>query len=174
MIQLHLDSDLARNAHEHLARGMDRLGFFLADVDEGVFTLHAWWPIADNAIEHTPSGHVQLTDAAAVAVIRWARENEASLVEVHSHGQFSPAAFSRFDVAGFTEWVPGVRWRLRGAPYAAAVIAADTVDAWAWVCPTSGPAQVDAVVVGTDIIPTTGATLERLNAQLRVQPVQPK
>jgi len=116
-----------------------------------------------------PDGHAVLTDAAAVEVIRWAHERRASLVEVHSHGRFAPAAFSTIDVAGLIEWVPGVRWRLRGAPYAAAVTAAHTVDAWAWVGATSDPAQVDAIVVGgTEIIRTTGVTLERIHAQLQV------
>lgn len=167
-IRLQVEVDLARAARDHLVRGVDRLGFFLADVDGGTFTLLEWRPISDDALECMPDGHAVLTDDAAIDVIRWAHELDASLVEVHSHGQFAPAAFSHLDVAGLAEWVPGVRWRLRGAPYAAAVTAAETVDAWAWVGARSDPAQVDAVVVGTDIIRTTGATLERIHAQLEL------
>lgn len=168
-IRLHVEGDLARAARDHLVRGVDRLGFFLADVEGGVFTLREWRPIADDALERVPDGHAVLTDDAAVEVIRWAHERDASLVEVHSHDRFTPAAFSHIDVAGLAEWVPGVRWRLHGTPYAAVVTAAGTVDAWAWVGATTDPAQVDAVVVGdTDIIRTTGATLERIHAQLEL------
>jgi hypothetical protein len=164
-IRLHIEADLAHAARDHLVRGVDRLGFFLADIDGGMFTLRQWRPITDDALGYGPGGHAVLTDAAAVDVIRWAHEHDAALVEVHSHGRFTPAAFSHIDVAGLAEWVPGVRWRLRGAPYAAAVTAADTIDAWAWVGATSDPAQVDAVVIGdAAIIRTTGATLERIHA----------
>ena len=167
-IRLHVEVGLADAAREHLAGGTDRIGFFLADTDDGVFTLREWRPIDSDALEYVPDGHTLLNDDAAVEIIRWAHQHDASLVEAHSHGQFAPAAFSPIDVAGLAEWVPAVRWRLRGAPYAAAVTAADTVDAWAWIGATSDPAQVDAVVVGgTDIICTTGATLERIHAQLR-------
>jgi hypothetical protein len=165
-IQLHVAVDLARAACDHLVRSADRIGFFLADVNGGVFTLREWRPIADDALECMPNAHAVLTDDAAGEVIRWAHEGDASLVEVHSHGRFTPAAFSHIDVASLAEWVSGVRWRLRGAPYAAVVTAAGTVDAWAWIGATTEPAQVDAVVIGgTDIICTTGATLERIHAQ---------
>lgn len=168
-IRLYVEVGLADAACEHLADGTDRLGFFLADVDGSVFTLREWRPIDSNALEYALDGHTVLNDDAAVDVIRWAHQHDASLVEVHSHGQFAPAAFSPIDVAGLAEWVPAVRWRLRGAPYAAAVTAADTIDAWAWIGAASDPAQVDAVVVGgTDIIRTTGATLERIHARLRL------
>ena len=167
-IRLHADVGLADAAREHLAGGADRLGFFLADVDGSVFRLREWRPIDIAALEYVSDGHTVLNDGAAVEVIRWAHQCDASLVEVHSHGQFGPAAFSPIDVVGLAEWVPAVRWRLRGAPYAAAVTAADTVDAWAWIGATAEPAQVDAVVVGTDVIRTTGATLERIHAQLRL------
>lgn len=161
-VRLHLDDTLACAAADHLVGGIDRIGFFLAEVDGDVFTLSRWRAIGDDEVDHVPDSHAQLTDAAAADVVRWAHENSSALVEVHSHGRFAPAAFSRIDVAGLAEWVPGVRWRLRGAPYAAVVVAADTVDAWAWIDPTTEPVQVDAIVVGgTRIVRTTRATLER-------------
>lgn len=165
-IRLRLEADLACAASVHLADGVDRLGFFLADVDGSGFTLREWRPVDSTALEYGDDGHTALNDDAAVEVIRWAHQHDASLVEVHSHGCFAPAAFSPMDITGLDEWVPAVRWRLRGAPYAAAVVAADTVDAWAWIGATTEPAQIEAVVVGgTDIIRTTGATLERIHAQ---------
>ncbi len=161
-VRLQLDAALARAAREHLDHGVDRVGFFLADVDGDVFTLREWRAIGEDELENVPGGHAVLSDDTAAGVVRWAHENGAALVEVHSHGRFAPAAFSAIDVSGLAEWVPAVRWRLRGAPYAAVVTAADTVDAWAWIESTTDPVQVDALVVGgTDIVRTTRATLER-------------
>jgi hypothetical protein len=161
-VRLHLDDTLARAARDHLAGGIDRIGFFLADFDGDVFTLATWRAVGDDELERAPGGHAQLADTAAADVLRWAHQNGAALVEVHSHGLFAPAAFSRIDIAGLAEWVPGVRWRLSGAPYAAVVVAADTVDAWAWIDSSTDPVQVDALIVGgTRIVRATRATLER-------------
>jgi hypothetical protein len=161
-IRLHVDRGLADAALEHLRRPGEQVGFFLADTTAGgAFALQAWRPIVED--ELVPSMHAVLSDEASSEVIRWAFTAQKALVEIHTHGAFAPAAFSTIDIAGFGTWVPGVRWRLRGAPYAAAVIAADTVDAWAWLGRTSDrPEQVDAIVIdGTEIVPTTRATMER-------------
>lgn len=158
-IRLHASADLAEIARAHLDRPGERVGFFLADTTPTTFTLSEWRPIADAQL--LPGRHAVLTDEAVTEIIRWAFTAEAALVEVHSHGPFAPARFSPIDTDGFTDWVPGVRWRLRGRPYAAAVIAAGTIDAWAWIDRSGQPQQVDALVIdNTHIVPTTRATLE--------------
>jgi hypothetical protein len=162
-VRLQIGHTAARIAREHLSRSVDRLGFFLADLDGTTFRLRHWRPMPHHAIEPSTGGHAALTDEAASDVLRWAREDGGGLVEVHSHGRLAPAAFSWIDVAGLAEWVPGARWRLGGAPYAAAVTAGETIDAWAWLDGSTEPTQVDAIVIGdTDVVPTTGATLEYL------------
>jgi hypothetical protein len=160
--RLQLGRDLADGALAHLRQRGERVGFFLADVTSTIFTLREWRPVLDD--ELIPSLHAILTDEAAGEIVRWAFSNKKSLVEVHTHGSFVPAAFSSIDIAGFEDWVHGVRWRLRGAPYAAAVIAGDTVDAWAWTGTDSQPEQIDSIVIGgSQIIPTTRASMEYLN-----------
>lgn len=146
----------------HLERPGERVGFFLADVSAtGTFALRQWRPVTDDEI--VPSLHAILADEAASDIVRWAFDAGKSLVEVHTHGRVVPAAFSPIDVDGFDDWVHGVRWRLRGAPYAAIVVAEGTVDAWAWTGTSKRPEQVDAIVIdGTEIIRTTRATIERL------------
>ena len=162
-VTLNLTKDLARQALTHLADA-ETVGFFLADFDRNTFRLHTWRGIGDEQLEVSADGHALLTDEAVRDTIKWAHAARASLVEVHSHGRWRPAAFSGIDVAGFTDWVPGVRWRLRGAPYAAVVVADGTVDGWAWL-DQSPPVQVAAVVIDGDAIETTGATMARLREQ---------
>lgn len=164
-VRIHIDRDLADAALEHLDRPGEQVGFFLAEVtSDTIFTLKKWRPIADD--ELIPSLHAILTDETTSEVIRWAFAAKKSLVEVHTHGPFVPAAFSAIDMDGFGDWVRGLRWRLRGAPYAAAVIAEDTVDAWAWTGSSDLPEQVDAIVIGgSEIVPTTRASMERFDAR---------
>jgi hypothetical protein len=164
-VRIHVDRGLADAALVHLERPGERVGFFLADITSAAtFTLKQWRPIADD--ELVPSLHAILTDETASDVIRWAFAAKKSLVEVHTHGRFVPAAFSPIDMDGLDDWVRGVRWRLRGAPYAAAVIAEDTVDAWAWTGTSDRPEQVDAIVIaGSQIVSTTRASMERFDAR---------
>lgn len=162
-IRIDAERGLVHAALAHLERPGERIGFFLADVTAtGTFVLRQWRPVADDEI--VPSLHAILADGAAADIVRWAFDAGKSLVEVHTHGRLVPAAFSPIDVDGFDDWVHGVRWRLRGAPYAAVVVAEDTIDAWAWTGTSKRPEQVDAIVIdGTDIIRTTRATMERLH-----------
>jgi hypothetical protein len=162
-ISLSLSADLARQALTHLADA-EAVGFFLADFDRNTFRLHTWRGIDAEQLEVSADGHALLSDEATLDAIKWAHAAQASLVEVHSHGRWRPAAFSGIDVAGFTDWVPGVRWRLRGAPYAAVVVADGTVDAWAWL-DDSPPVQITAVFIDGEVIETTGATMARLREQ---------
>jgi hypothetical protein len=161
-ISISVDVALAASANEHLDGGAERIGFYLTDFDGEVFTLREWRAMNDDEVV-LHDGHAALTDEAATAVIQWARDAGKALVEVHSHGRFTPAAFSRIDVAGLADWVPGVRWRLGGAPYAAMVTALGTVDAWAWIGSSPDPVQIDTVTIGKhELVHTTGETMRWL------------
>lgn len=84
----------------------------------------------------------------------------ATLVEAHSHGPRGVPTFSGSDWTGFSEWVPHVRWRLRGAPYAAIVVAAaGTLDAIAWI--DDEPEQVETIAT-TGVLRASGETLSGL------------
>lgn len=155
-------------ARAHLRGHTEQVGFFLADFDAdgSAFVLREWRPMPPDAFEYQSAYHVTLRDEMRPEIIKWAWEADACLVEVHSHGDDGIAWFSPSDLYGFDEWVPHVRWRLRGRPYAAIVTAGDTFDALAWIDAESGPVQVTAFEVDGVTYAATARTLPRL-AELR-------
>jgi hypothetical protein len=155
-------------AHEHLRGRIEQVGFFLADFDAArrAFALREWRPMPPEAFEFQSAYHVTLRDEVRPEVIKWAWDRHACLLEVHSHADQGPAGFSPSDMWGFDEWVPHVRWRLRGRPYAAIVTAGDTFDALAWLDGTGEPSQVEQLEVDGAICTATARTLLRL-AELR-------
>src|SRR5205085_10592268 len=142
-------AELYRPARLHLRGRIEQVGFFLANYDETrrAFLLREWRPMPPEAFEFQSAYHVALRDEVRPEVIKWAWDSDACLVEVHSHGDRGLAGFSPSDIWGFEEWVPHVRWRLRGRPYAAIVTAGDTFDALAWVDAKHDPVQVVALEV---------------------------
>jgi hypothetical protein len=158
---------LYRAAREHLRGHIEQVGFFLADFDaEGrAFGLREWRPMPPEAFEHQSAYHVTLRDEIRPEIIKWASDADACLVEVHSHGDDGIAWFSPSDLYGFDEWVPHVRWRLRGRPYAAIVTAGDSFDALAWLA-EGVLVQVAALEVDGVAHAATARTLPRL-AELR-------
>ena len=77
-----------------------------------------WLPVPPEGFAARSRFHFELNDATRAAVIKRAHDLRASLIEFHSHHGPLPAEFSASDWAGFEEFVPHVRWRLRGRPYA--------------------------------------------------------
>lgn len=156
--------DLYRPARQHLRGRIEQVGFFLADFDQErpAFVLREWRPMPPEAFEFQSAYHVTLRDEVRPEVIKWAWDAGACLVEVHSHGDAGPAGFSPSDIWGFEAWVPHVRWRLRGRPYAAIVTAGDTFDALAWLNGSAEPSQVERLEVDDEIYIATALTLSRL------------
>lgn len=161
---------LYRAAREHLGGHIEQVGFFLADFDteRGAFVLREWRPMTPEAFEYQSAYHVTLRDEMRPEIIKWAWDAGACLVEVHSHGDEGIAWFSPSDLYGFDEWVPHVRWRLRGRPYAAIVTISDSFDALAWIDDDSTPVQVTALEVDGVTQIATARTLPRL-AELKVR-----
>ena len=104
-----------------------------------------------------------LTDEAQASAIQWAWSAGECLVEAHSHGDRWPAEFSVTDLSGFEEWVPHVRWRLRGLPYAALVTGGADFDGLAWIDTSGLPEQVALIVGEGRELVATGRTLTRQN-----------
>ena len=103
--------------------------------------------------------HVALADEVRGHVIGRATEIGGSLVEVHTHLGSKAAEFSPSDLFGFKEWVPHVRWRLRGRPYVAIVFARDSFDALVWSDGVQEPDKLDGLIVeGQGRLPPTGLT----------------
>jgi hypothetical protein len=108
--------------------------FATAEEAPGSVNLHAveWYAVPPNGFDEQSPYFLQLSDETKAKVIKRAHDLQASLIEVHSHPFQELAAFSPSDISGFAEFVPHVRWRLKGRPYAAIVVANHTFDAFAW------------------------------------------
>jgi hypothetical protein len=145
MVGLRVNRELWQAAMEHLGHGAEQVGFFRAgfDRDNNLFRLHDWRPMTGDEVEFQTPYHVSLTDRAKVVVLQWA--GEASLVEVHAHGDLAPPQLSASDVWGLREWVPHLFWRLGRRPYAAIVTAADEFDALAWIDSATSPVQLEGL-----------------------------
>jgi hypothetical protein len=163
MAAIHVASGLIEDAWSDLHVRPEQVGFFLADFDEdaATFRLLEWRLALPDDFEEGGRHHVALTDEAQASAIQWAWSAGRCLVEAHSHGDRWPAEFSVTDLSGFEEWVPHVRWRLRGLPYAAIVTGGEDFDGLAWVDTSGRPEQV-AVITGEgyNLVPT-GRTLSR-------------
>lgn len=158
-------ADLVAQAWEQLHHGAEQVGFFLADFveDDGEFKI-VEWRLVGTEEEFDSAGplHVILSDEVQAEVIQWAFSTGRCLVEAHSHGPRWPAEFSPTDVLGLDEWVPHVRWRLRGRPYAALVAGGTDFDGLAWVDASIDPVQVDRLVAGSIDLVATGRTLPKV------------
>jgi hypothetical protein len=152
------------SARKHLRARIEQVGFFLADFESkrNAFVLREWLPMPPEAFEFQSPYQVTLRDEMRPEIIKWAWDADACLVEAHSHTAVGVAAFSPSDLWGFSEWVPHVRWRLAGRPYAAVVTAGDTFDALAWIDVTNDPVQVAALEVDGVSKMATARTLPRV------------
>lgn len=119
-----------------------------------------WMPLQCNDFEHQGTDYLELTDTARAHVIKHAHDLSASLVEIHSHPGPYPAAFSPYDLTGLREFVPHVRWRLKGCPYGALVFARNDVDGLAWIGNSHAPVQVMGIQLDSELVATTGLTLK--------------
>ena len=161
---------------EHLEAGdeVEQVAFLLTEPYAGDETLRV---AAIQLIEaenfNLQSGyHVELADEIRPDLIKRAWEEEACVIEVHSHLD-GPARFSWSDIAGFDEWVPHMRWRLRGRPYGALVFAPDDFDALVWNGDT-GPDKLQAlVVIDGPVLRPTGDTHASLAPKTRTMPAAP-
>jgi len=108
-------------------------------------------------------GDVTLVDEAQAQIIKMAWDRRAALVEFHSHPDPRyRAQFSPFDLRGFEEFVPHVRWRLKGQPYAALVWAPDGFDGLVWRDQVPEAQELDAIMVGSQLHRPTGLTITEL------------
>jgi hypothetical protein len=148
-VSIRSPNQLWTKACSDLAEHPEVVGFFLADFDVGAraFNLIDWRPVPPDGYENAGPYHVALTDEAQAEAIRWAWESNSCLVEAHSHGEHSPAAFSNSDLSGFEDWVPHVMWRLRGRPYGALVAAGATFDGLAWVDGSDRPEEATRIEI---------------------------
>lgn len=115
--------------------------------------------------------YLELVDATRAAVIKHAHDLGAGLIECHSHPGQRGACFSWSDLHGFDDFVPHVRWRLAGRPYAAIVFATDSVDALAWCGKTHDAVPIAAVHASNQVVQPTGSTLQNWSDIYERQPL---
>jgi len=158
------DGGLYDSFRRHLTAKAEQAGFFLADYDTATrsLTLRTWRPVPAEGFEGQNDFHLTLRDDVRADVIKWAWDNDACLVEAHSHRADRPACFSPSDIWGLDEWVTHLWWRLRGRPYAAIVTAGDTFDALAWIDGPDTPEQVQHLAIDDVMDLPTARTLPRL------------
>lgn len=134
---------------EHLAAGPDeQLAFLLARWREDVATVAGVRLIEARSFDLQTPWHLSLSDQERAAVIKWAHDNDASLIEAHVHRGSHPAEFSGSDWSGLDAFVPHVWWRLRHRPYIALVFADSTFDGLVWRMDPTTPETLAGLVVG--------------------------
>jgi hypothetical protein len=163
------DADLGR-LRAHLLPRMSRQeqGAFLfchhsvSPAGDKVFDCEYWQALRPEDYEIQAGDYLELGDAARARLIKEAHDRKLCLVESHSHPGPYPAAFSYSDLAGLDEFVPHVRWRLHGRPYAALVFARAGFDGLAWTDGSKNEAQqVAAIETDRGRISATCLTLTR-------------
>lgn len=117
----------------HLEQG----AFLLAQPERANGTLslkaHNLYLISPDGWAIQSSVHLEMTDEQRAKVMKIGRDGGWSLIECHSHpGSGDDVAFSVSDYAGLDEFVPYVRWKLDGRPYAALVWGEASVDGCVW------------------------------------------
>lgn len=142
--------------------GGERLGFLFNKLIPTptlqTLTPMDWVPMQDaDLVEHSGDA-LEMTSEAQARIIKRAHDLEAILIEFHSHPSDFPAAFSWVDMDGFDEFVPHVRWRLKGRPYGAVVVAKSSFDTLIWDDQLDNPTSIDPFLVETEMIRPTGLT----------------
>jgi hypothetical protein len=152
---------------QHLLRelkGDEQAAFVFArfTADDNTFHFVEWLPVSPDGFAVQLPYHFELTDATRAQIIKRAHDLDTSVIEFHSHTGPWPAQFSPSDWSGFEEIVPHVRWRLKGRPYAAVVVARDGFDGFAWVGAANSPARLGGIEVdGRRLQPTRLSPLEK-------------
>lgn len=130
-----------------------------------------WLAVEPDGFEVRSAYYLELTDAMRAGVIKRAHDLGASIIEFHSHPGQDNATFSPSDLAGLTEFVPHVWWRLKGRPYGAVVITPTGFDALAWVESPEAVRLLDEIQVdGVSRYPTgrTLALWEEIRAEQQI------
>lgn len=163
-VWLSLDPSLEETLLAHMHAGAEHIAFMSGSykAPDGVFALNDLYIIPPDEVLYEDT-HVTVGDDHRQSVLEWATSRGDMLVEAHSHGSLGdPVAFSDLDLRGFDSWVPHVRWRLGGRPYAALVFGSTTIDGLAWVGPS--PERVSRLESAGRIHKTTGRSFARIAA----------
>jgi len=106
---------------------------FVEDPGNGLqLVCREMWLLMRNDFAYQSACHIELSDSVRARIIKNAHDTRTAIVELHSHTGRWPAQFSYSDYLGFTDWVPHMRWRLKGKPYCALVVTKSGFDGFIW------------------------------------------
>ena len=155
--------------HDYLDHSAERMAFLAArpaashPEPDGRQSAEVWQVVDEMYLDdnedyvYQGSAGVELADDIRPRTLKWARNHDAALIEVHSHGVGRKrTTFSTTDLRGLIEAVPSLIWRLNGRPYAAIVVGGrKDHDSLAWAERGSAPTPICELVVGrASFIPT--------------------
>lgn len=129
-----------------------------------VLTVIDWFGVDRAGFATQSSGYLELVDEMRPTLIKRAHDLAACIVEMHSHPHPWPAAFSPTDLRGLNEFVPHVRWRLKGKPYVAVVVAPTGFDALAWTNESGKSEEILGISIDGTLLRPTAITFANLNA----------
>ncbi len=112
------------------------------------------WLLPPEAFASRSEFYLELTDQTRAAIIKRAHDLDSSVVELHSHPRQVDAEFSWSDLSGFEAFVPHIRWRLKGRPYAALVWTTTSFDSLVWDTTNEVASSCSVVVDGVNQSPT--------------------
>jgi hypothetical protein len=128
--------------------------------DKAIFSYLDWYPIPSSEFAIHSAYHLEIDDETRARMIKKAHDMRCSLVEFHSHPNAKHAKFSFSDFVGLGEFVPHVWWRLKHRPYAAFVVAPNSVDGLAWIDDPEHPESVARIASDAAAIPLTGMSYQ--------------
>ena len=144
----------------------ESVGFLYASQYEeqgySVFEGREWYPVPGDGYSTRTDRYCELKDAVRSEVIKRAHNSGLALVEFHSHLGPAPAAFSYSDHLGFQDFVPYVRWRLKGRPYLAVVVAHAGFDGLVWLGDSKHPYRLDGIREDGEFLRATGLSHRNL------------
>jgi hypothetical protein len=135
------------------------------------FNFIEWYPVLPNDYVFRSFWHVELKDDIRPRIIKKAFDMDAAIVEIHSHPYDAPATFSGSDLDGLQEFVPHVRWRLKGKPYAALVFSNSDFDGLAWVDNDGEVQPLTELIVNGCRLKPNGHTLSRRSGKYEFRPL---
>ena len=167
-VLLQLPADVHAAIQRHLLRGLgsnEEAAFVFVRPDTvapNVLAYADWTAVPTDGFCVQLPYHFELTDEARASMIKRAHDLRASVVELHSHTNKWPAAFSSSDWAGFEELVPHMWWRLKGRPYAAVVFSQNSFDGLVWRTDPHTPERLAGILVDGQLLqPSRLSPLER-------------
>ena len=165
MVVVSLTPRMRKEVWAHLLesdRGTEEAAFLFANpAGANAFRAIEWQPVLPGGFSFCSAYHFELADDTRVRVIKRAHDLGACLVELHSHLDPDPPAFSPSDLSGFVEFVPHVWWRLKCRPYMAIVVSAGGLDGLVWRTGPDVPEEIAGVKVGRKLLPASHRSLSR-------------